>query len=71
MLLIVIKDGELVDTHELSASKRVYKVGRQAGVADMFLSKGRGPGTRVCREITEGYEEPHNPIMKPLRSAAS
>ena len=43
-LLNVIKDGELVDTHELSASKRVYKVGRQAGVADMFLSKGRGPG---------------------------
>jgi hypothetical protein len=41
MLLIVIKDGELVDTHELSASKRVYKVGRQAGVADMFLYKGR------------------------------
>jgi hypothetical protein len=40
-LLDVIKDGELVDTHELSASKRVYKVGRQAGVADMFLSKGR------------------------------
>jgi len=43
-LLDVIKDGELVDTNELSASKRVYKVGRQAGVADMFLSKGRGPG---------------------------
>ena len=41
MLLDVIKDGELVDTHELSASKRVYKVGRQAGVADMFLYKGR------------------------------
>jgi hypothetical protein len=41
MLLIVIKDGELVDTHELSASKRVYKVGRQAGVADMFLYEGR------------------------------
>jgi hypothetical protein len=49
MLLIVIKDGELVDTHELSASKRVYKVGRQAGVADI-LYKGRGP--LACREIT-------------------
>lgn len=51
MLLIVIKDGELVDTHELSASKRVYKVGRQAGVADMFLYKGRV--LLACREITE------------------
>jgi len=40
MLLIVIKDGELVVTHELSASKRVYKVGRQAGVADIFVHKG-------------------------------
>ena len=40
MLLIVIKDGELVDTHELSASKRVYKVGRQAGVADIVLTHG-------------------------------
>jgi hypothetical protein len=36
----VIKDGELVDTHELSASKRVYKVGRQAGVADIVLTHG-------------------------------
>lgn len=52
MLLIVIKDGELVDTHELSASKRVYKVGRQAGVADMFLYKGRSLAC-VCREITK------------------
>lgn len=51
MLLIVIKDGELVDTHELSASKRVYKVGRQAGVADIFVHKGRG-GPCVS-EITE------------------
>jgi hypothetical protein len=49
MLLIVIKDGELVDTHELSASKRVYKVGRQAGVADMFLYKGRGPCLRAAK----------------------
>ena len=40
MLLDVIKDGELVDTHELSASKRVYKVGRQAGVADIVLTHG-------------------------------
>jgi hypothetical protein len=69
MLLIVIKDGELVDTHELSASKRVYKVGRQAGVADMFLDKGRGPAC-VSRKH-RGYEVPHNPIMKPLRSGAS
>ena len=68
MLLIVIKDGELVDTHELS--ERVYKVGRQAGVADMFLYKGRGPCLRVPRNH-RGYEVPHNPIMKPLRSAAS
>jgi len=70
MLLIVIKDGELVDTHELSASKRVYKVGRQAGVADMFLYKGRSLLVRVPRNH-RGYEVPHNPIMKPLRSAAS
>ena len=47
MLLIVIKDGELVDTHELSASKRVYKVGRQAGVADMFLYK-QGRSLLAC-----------------------
>ena len=45
MLLIVIKDGELVDTHELSASKRVYKVGRQAGVADIFV---QGHTVRAC-----------------------
>jgi hypothetical protein len=50
MLLIVIKDGELVDTHELSASKRVYKVGRQAGVADILYKGRRGP--LACREIT-------------------
>ena len=40
MLLDVFKDGELVDTIEISASKRVYKVGRQAGVADIVLSHG-------------------------------
>jgi hypothetical protein len=51
MLLIVIKDGELVDTHELSASKRVYKVGRQAGVADI-LYKGRARSSFACRENT-------------------
>ena len=48
MLLIVIKDGELVDTHELSASKRVYKVGRQAGVADI-LDKGRAVLLRAAK----------------------
>ena len=48
MLLIVIKDGELVDTHELSASKRVYKVGRQAGVADI-LYKGRAVLLRAAK----------------------
>ena len=67
MLLIVIKDGELVDTHELSASKRVYKVGRQAGVADI-LYKGR---SSCVPRNHRGYEVPHNPIMKPLRSGAS
>ena len=39
-LLDVFKDGELVETIELSASKRVYKVGRQAGLADIVLSHG-------------------------------
>ena len=40
MLLDVFKDRELVETIELSASKRVYKVGRQAGLADIVLSHG-------------------------------
>ena len=38
--LDVFKDGALVETVELSASKRVYKVGRQADVADIVLSHG-------------------------------
>ena len=33
MYLDVFKDGSLVETHELSASKRVYRVGRQRGSA--------------------------------------
>ena len=40
MLLDIFKDGELVETMELSASKRVYKVGRQAGLADIVLAHG-------------------------------
>lgn len=40
MLLDVYKDGELVETIELSASKRIYKVGRQAGMADIVLTHG-------------------------------
>lgn len=40
MLLDVFKDGELVETIELSASKRLYKVGRQAGMADIVLVHG-------------------------------
>lgn len=40
MLLDVFKEGELVETIELSASKRLYKVGRQAGVADIVLAHG-------------------------------
>ena len=32
------KDGALVETLQLSASKRVYKVGRQAGFADVVLA---------------------------------
>ena len=38
--LDVYKDGEVVETHQLSASKRVYKVGRQVGVADIVLGHG-------------------------------
>ena len=40
MLLDVFKNGELVETIELSASKRVYRVGRQAGLADIVLEHG-------------------------------
>ena len=40
MQLDVYKDAELVETIELSASKRVYKVGRQQGVADIVLTHG-------------------------------
>ena len=40
MLLDVFKDGELVETIELSASKRVYSVGRQVGLADIVLVHG-------------------------------
>jgi pSer/pThr/pTyr-binding forkhead associated (FHA) protein len=39
-LLDVFKDGELVETIELSASKRIYRVGRQAGLADIVLTHG-------------------------------
>eukprot|EP00308_Calcidiscus_leptoporus_P012227 CAMPEP_0119361962 /NCGR_PEP_ID=MMETSP1334-20130426/9157_1 /TAXON_ID=127549 /ORGANISM="Calcidiscus leptoporus, Strain RCC1130" /LENGTH=438 /DNA_ID=CAMNT_0007377101 /DNA_START=53 /DNA_END=1369 /DNA_ORIENTATION=- len=38
MLLDVFKDGTLVETVALSASKRLYKVGRQAGLADIVLT---------------------------------
>jgi hypothetical protein len=38
--LDVYKDGELVETIELSASKRVYRVGRQAGLSDIVLVHG-------------------------------
>ena len=37
-LLDVFKDGELIETIELSASKRIYRVGRQAGLADIVLA---------------------------------
>ena len=40
MYLDVFKEGELVDTYELSASKRLYKVGRQKGFADIVLEHG-------------------------------
>jgi hypothetical protein len=40
MLIDAYKDGEVVETIELSASKRIYKVGRQAGFADIVLSHG-------------------------------
>ncbi len=44
MLLDVYKVGregsELVETIELSASKRVYRVGRQQGVSDIMLTHG-------------------------------
>ena len=40
MLLDVFKGAELIETIELSASKRVYKVGRQAGAADIVLAHG-------------------------------
>ena len=38
MILECFKDGELVESIQLSASKRLYTVGRQAGVSDVFLS---------------------------------
>ena len=38
MLLDVFKDGELVESIQLSASKRLYTVGRQPNVSDIFLS---------------------------------
>ena len=38
MILDVSKDGEVVESIELSASKRVYNVGRQAGVSDIVLT---------------------------------
>ena len=34
------KDGSLVETIELSASKRIYRVGRQQGIADIVLVHG-------------------------------
>jgi hypothetical protein len=40
MYLDVFKDGSLVETYELSASKRVYRVGRQKGSADIVLEHG-------------------------------
>ena len=38
MILDCLKDGEVVESIQLSASKRLYTVGRQAGVADIVLS---------------------------------
>ena len=38
MLLDVFKDGELIESIQLSASKRLYTVGRQPNVSDIFLS---------------------------------
>ena len=40
MILDCFKDGELVESIQLSASKRLYTVGRQANVSDIFLSHG-------------------------------
>lgn len=40
VLIDVFKEGGLVETIELSASKRMYTVGRQAGVADIVLGHG-------------------------------
>ena len=40
MLLDAYKDGVLVETIELSASKRLYKVGRLPDVADIVLGHG-------------------------------
>tara|TARA_B100000513_G_scaffold144551_1_gene66569 strand:+ start:386 stop:592 length:207 start_codon:yes stop_codon:yes gene_type:complete len=37
-LLDCFKGAELVETFTLSASKRTYKVGRQAGFADIVLA---------------------------------
>ena len=37
MILDCFKDGELVESIQLSASKRLYTVGRQANVSDIFL----------------------------------
>lgn len=38
MYLDVYKNGELIETLSLSASKRLYTVGRQEGVADILLT---------------------------------
>jgi hypothetical protein len=38
MFLDVYKNGELIETLSLSASKRLYTVGRQEGVADILLT---------------------------------
>ena len=40
MYLDVFKDGQLVESIALSASKRIYTVGRQQGVADIVLAHG-------------------------------
>ena len=37
MLLDVFKEAELIETIALSASKRIYTVGRQQGVSDIPL----------------------------------
>ena len=57
------KDGALVETLQLSASKRVYKVGRQAGFADVVLAPALGVASAFARLLRRDATE--TPLADP------